>query len=130
MATVAKHISADSLRELFERTGLSFSQFARIFGGSERTLHLALASSGLQGARNIAQYELVASLVAELELESIGELTPLVAFNSSRLPETVFRKLLSSSSGPSVFHRLVSAWGSDRVIQHSDLSVRDRLGVS
>ena len=130
MAATTKHITADSLRELFERTGLSFSQFARLFGGSERTLHFALGSSGLQGPRHIAQYERVASLVAELELEAVGELTPLVAFNSRRLPESVLRKLLSSSSGPSAFQRLLSAWGSDQVIQHSDLSVRDRLGVS
>jgi len=124
------HVPAEELRELFDRTGLSFSQFARLFGGSERTLHLALGTSGLQGPRSIPQYERVASLVTELEREAIGELTPLVAFNSRRLSESVLRKLLSSGSGTSAFRRLASAWGSDQVIQRSDLSVRDRLGVS
>jgi hypothetical protein len=130
MESTTKHISAEDLRELFERTGLSFSQFARLFGGSERSLHLALGTAGIQSPRGIAQYERVSELVAELELRAIGELTPLVAFNSHRLPEAVLRSLLSSSSGPSAFSRLLSAWGSDQVLQSSDLSVRDRLGVS
>ena len=102
----ASHIAADRLRELYERTGLSVAQFARLLGASERTAHNAMAGSGLQGDRYFRQYELIQQTTAELELEAVKELTPAVAFNSPRLRELMLRKFLKSNGGASPFHRI------------------------
>lgn len=102
----AAHIAAEKLRELYERTGLSVAQFARLLGASERTAHNAMAGSGLQGDRYARQYELIQKTTAELELEAVQELTPTVAFNSPRLRELMLRKFLKSNGGASPFHQI------------------------
>lgn len=104
--TTAAHVSAQDLRDLYERTGLSVAQFSRLLGASERTTHSAMAGSGLQGDRYFKQYELIQQTTAELELEAVQELTPAVAFNSPRLKELMLRKFLKSDEGPSPFRQI------------------------
>lgn len=106
MESTDLHIAAEPLRELYERTGLSVAQFARLIGASERTIHNGMAGSGLQGERYVKQYELIAETTAELELEAVKELTPAVAFNSPRLRELMLQKFLKSNEGASPFHRI------------------------
>lgn len=130
MASVRTHISADELKDIFERSGLSVGQLGRIFGESERTVSAGLTRSGLQGELKGKQFELLAEAVAGFELQGVVELTPFVAFNSSKLPELVRAKLLSSKDGRSVLHSIMANLPRNQVIQANPLSVRDRLGVS
>jgi len=130
MGNSAKHIEGDELRDLYERSGLSTLQFARLFGTYERPMVGALTGAGLQGEWKVEQYERLSRLVAEIEFEGIRELTPLVAFNSPKLREFVRAALLRSSGGRSPFHRLLAEVVRPQQIQFQALSVRDRLGVS
>ena len=109
MESTEKHIDAEKLRSLYERTGLTVKQFGRFFDIMERAMYFALGGSGLQSEKRVAQYEAVSRVTAELEREAIEELTPLVAFNSPRLKELVGRKFLSSEKGASPFRKLATA---------------------
>jgi len=130
MENATKHIEGDALRDLYERSGLSPSQFARLFGTHERAMVGALTGAGLQGEWKVEQYGRINQLIAEIESEGIRELTPLVAFNSPKLQELVRTRILSSSEGRSPFQRLLSHVAYPQQMHSSDLSVRDRLGVS
>lgn len=130
MGNTAKHIEGDALRDLFERSGLSVSQFARLYGTHERSMITALRGAGVQGEAKVEQHGRISKIVAEIEAEGIRELTPLVAFNSPKLRELVRARLLKSSEGLSHFHQLLSHVVRSQQIQFQPLSVRDRLGVS
>lgn len=108
MESTENHIPGDQLRELYERTGLSIPQFARLFDLATRTMHSALNGMGIQTPKRVEQYERLREATAELELEAISELTPAVAFNSPKLRELMLQKFLKSSSGRSVYHSILS----------------------
>jgi len=130
MAETVKHIDGDVLHDLYERSGLTISQFARLYGTHERSMVGALTGAGIHGEWKIEQHGRISQLIAEIESEGIRELTPLVAFNSPKLRELVRARLLKSSEGRSHFHRLLSRVVQPQQIQFQALSVRDRLGVS
>jgi len=130
MENTVKHIDGDVLRDLYERSGLSISQFARLYGTHKRSMVVALTGTGVQGEWKVEQHERISKVIAEIEFDGIKELTPLVAFNSPKLREFVRAALLRSSEGRSPFHRLLSEVIQPQQIQFQALSVRDRLGVS
>lgn len=130
MAESVRHIDGDELRDLYERSGLTISQFARLYGTHERAMYSSLTGAGIQGEAAVEQHGRVSRLVAEIESEGIRSLTPLVAFNSPKLPEFVRIQLLRTSEGPSHFRQLISHVVQPQQIQFQPLSVQDRLGVS
>jgi len=130
MGNEVRHIEGDELRDLYERSGLTVNQFARLYGTHERAMIGALTGAGVQGEAKVEQHGRISKLIAEIEAEGIQELTPLVAFNSPKLRELVRAKLLKSSEGPSYFHQLLTQVMKPQQIQFQPLVVRDLLGVS
>lgn len=130
MGNTAKHIDGDELRDLYERSGLSVSQFARLYGTHERPMIAAFRGAGVQGEAKVEQHGRISKVIAEIEAEGIRELTPLVAFNSPKLPEFVRAALLRSSGDRSPFHRLLSEVVRPQQIQFQALTAREQLGVS
>ncbi|WP_277959302.1 helix-turn-helix domain-containing protein [Frigoribacterium faeni] len=111
-AAAGDGVPSDTVAALRESTGLTADQLGRLFGVSRRSIQSWVAG-GPMAAPHQERLSVLLARVAQLG------------------PDTPARKkaLLSSSNGPSLFHRFVSEIQKDAILQFSSLTVRDRLGV-
>lgn len=106
-------VQVTTIFQLWKESGLTKSQVARLFGFSERTVYTWIANNSVPAREE----ERLASLITRI--------IPLGGTGDERR-----RALLKSSEGTSLFHQMVNEIPKAQVIQSSDLSVRDKLGVS
>lgn len=104
--------TANSVADLRALSGLTADQIGRLFGVSRRSVQNWVA-----GTPMAATHE-----------ERLSRLTMVVAATGSS-PEERRRKLLSSASGVSLFHQLVSELGEDAVLQPVAIPARDLLNA-
>lgn len=112
VALGSKTGAANTIAQLRKDSGLTATQIGRLFGVSRRSVQNWIAEAPMA-----PQHQERLSVV-------LSQILPL-----GTTPEDRRKRLLSSSNGTSLFHRLVNEIPKDVVMQTHALSVGDRLGA-
>lgn len=125
--TAMKAVSAEEIRDLYERSGLSILQLARIFNLSRRSMATNIGERGLLlRGWQLQQFRELKLSIGRAEYEATLKLGTVVASHSSKLPQEVRKVLLSHVDGRSgpfgELYRTALANGTPK-IQISDLEL-------
>lgn len=126
--TAMEAVPAEEIRDIYERSGLSVTQLARIFNLSRRSMATNIGGRGLLlRGWQLQQFRELRLAIGRAEYEATLKLGTVVASHSPKLPQEVAKILLNYVDGEgSPFGNLYRTALSNRVprIQISDLELR------